>query len=188
MAVHTDAETLIPLADLKNELGITAGDAGYDSDVQGYRAAALKWIESVAHRAPLKVAETLVRCLPRGDAFLVISPAYDRTITAATPIRYWTPGQEAREAPGGSITLASLGRRARSEGGVSLFVYPPAGGWPDAVNERMAEIDVDRAWNMTEGERESVRGIVVLWARGMFTREDRHFTAAEKLIRPLAWY
>ena len=190
MAVHTDAETVLSLADLKTELGVPADDAGFDSALTGYRAAALNWIGNKTRRAVLRPVAPLTspRFLPTGDCPLVESPGYDLDVIAETPIRYWGPDRKPRESPDRTITLADLGRVFRSESALSLFIYPPAAGWPeDAGNNRLAEIDFAQGWNMNAGELATVRNVAILFARGMFTREERHFVAARRLIRPVSW-
>ena len=189
MAVLASAEELAPIGALKTELGIPGSDRGFDAALAGYRGAALQWIESKTRRSPIRGELVAQRFLPSGHVPMVECPAYDLDLTAATPITYWTAERPTREDPDGTITLADLGRRFRSDAALSLFVYPPAAGWPKFMgNARVAEITFARAWDLTASEQAALRGIVILWARGMFTREERHFEAAQRLIRPLSWF
>ena len=189
MATLATADAVISLADLKTELGITAGDAGFDSAVTGYRLAALRWVRLRTRRSPV-VSDPyqLLRFLPCADAPLVEAPAYDLELSGATPIRYWTPDRKPRQEPDGTVEAADLGRTWRSEAATALFIHPPAGGWPESMgNGRIAQVMVRHAWDLEDDERATIRAAVTLYARGMFTREERHLNAAEAVIRPVVW-
>ena len=171
-AVAATALEVLPLADLKAELRIEAGDSTHDALLTGQIGAAVSFVGRFT-RAPLLNQTETHRC-PRPGADQPIGLATDH-VQAVAPIRYWSAGTDRRLVPDGSIALTDLGRRVQV--GPRFCIWPPAGGWPEVEDGSVLEVDLTRALEITP-QTQTLRQAVILCCRTLYDQEP--------LIKPTA--
>lgn len=128
----------------KQQLRLPNTDHEHDDLIRGQIGAAVSFVGRHL-RAPLVDTTETHRCIRPGDDWpLAIRTGHVRSMSA---IRYWSEDRELREAPDGSISVASLGRRV--EVGRNFCIWPPAAGWPTVATDSLFEIDLVRSLELT---------------------------------------
>ena len=167
-----DAETLLPLDDLKRFLFIETDRDDLDGSLQLARSAAIAHVERDLDTT--LIAEEVVVPAPRPrDGVPIYFPWPD--VSAVSEITYYRASQASTaEEPAGRIQQAELGRFENLCG--LPILYPPASGWPEVIEGSALRVKLKRdAYPSAEKMPADVRALVAAEARRIFEgRDDLH--------------
>ena len=127
--------------------------------------------------------------------FVLPDRAADATTNPATVartgivnVKYWEISQELREAPGGNVIVADLGRREVA--GDMTYLYPPSEGWPEVLSLSLVHVTAWLGIELDGPGIDHVRTAVTAWAHIFYEAPEtiRGALTAEALINALIDY
>lgn len=178
MAETTD--DILTLDQIKAELRIPPGVTSQDALLQSQIDAAIAFI-SQEQPAPLIDETVTIQVHPvTGNCPLLFAAVGLKSITG---INYWTPAASLRDAPDGTIAGADLGRVVADRRRPS--VYPPASGWPVALDGSRFEVVFVRG--IEDALIPAYRGTCITFCRHVYDgfREVRPTESFVRLSRSL---
>ena len=181
----TSATDIISLNEAKRQVGISEDDTSDDANVTSAISGAVGVAQSFLEIPLLDVNETLREtdrqiCFYSASQPIMVrardiypappNPNPDSLTDGIEAIRYWTTDQEIREEAGGTIDVATLGRRVESW--PSTLIYPPDDGWPERLSQTGFEIDVRRGYEIKTGQ-EDIKSAILILTQMIYDAPDR---------------
>lgn len=190
-----DAATdILGVSSLKQELRIRATVSSHDALLESQIKSAVSFVSRQISAPLVDQTFTLYVDSPGDDNPIVFR---SRAYKAIEGIRYWTRAAQERDASDGSIAPADLGRIVQRHGASQaasgldehIWIYPPASGWPELLENTVMEIDVKRGLDI-DVATEALRQAVILCVRQFYDgyREIRPTEAFFALIAPWRYY
>ena len=178
------ATDILPVASAREQLDLDEDDESMDTEIE----TAIKGAVTQAAQytgIPLIDAKHTRDVVVMGDE-LPIQLMRLRDVSEVNEIKYWVPGQQAREVPNGNIDVATLGRmdeKLLAHGWVTE-IWPPEGGWPNRLHE-LPDLRVTYTRSYAIGDSESsIVNAIILTTRHLFEQpemEDLPMAAATLL-------
>ena len=179
------ATEVVTLDEIKAELRIDAAVSDHDALLTGHIEAAVSFVARHVDAPLVDVAETIYAPRPSGASLPVSFRVL--AVKSVESVKYWTPASALRDDPDGAVAKGDLGRLV-SEGRHNLL-YPPADGWPEALQGSLLAVQVKRGLAI-DATTKALKQAVVLCVRQFYDgyREIRPTEAFYALIAPWRRY
>ena len=163
---------ILSLTDAKLQLRIDADD--HDSLVTSAINSAVNYVQHLTG-VPLVDADEIFDIYQSSKDQPMSLPTID--VKSIGSIKYWTPTQQLREEPSGSIdgdAISTLGRKneIRMAFGSRTEIWPPEDGWPDSLSGTKFRVTAKIGFDI-DAQSESLRQAVILMTRHFFEAPER---------------
>ena len=180
------ATDVVTLDEIKAELRIDAAVSDHDTLLTGHIEAAVSFVSRHVDAPMVDVDETIYVPRPGGASLPVSFVAL--AVKSVESVKYWTfANSTLRDEPDATIAGGALGRLV-SHGRHNLL-YPPADGWPEALQGSLLAVQVKRGLAI-DATTKALKQAVILCVRQFYDgyREIRPTEAFYALIAPWRRY